>query len=153
MEQGYLPSQKKDDLLSCELLWIAQSHSGDYHDNINSDMFMKWVKERLVPTFQRKYPGKKMILVADNAPYHHKRDIGSLGSLSKKQMLELMRHHNVEWLDIPLTTDERLDLVGREGEEDYRDVQDRRDCVRINFRFDEQMNRAFSKKTKSTYII
>ena len=106
-----LAIQKKDDLLSCELLWIAQSHSGDYHDNMNSDMFMKWVEERLVPTFQRKYPGKKMILVADNAPYHHKRDIGSLGSLSKKQMLELMRKHNVEWLDLPLTTDERLDLV------------------------------------------
>jgi len=38
-------------------------------------MFMKWVSEKLVPTFDRQYPGKKMILICDNAPYHHKREI------------------------------------------------------------------------------
>ena len=32
---------------------------------------MYWVRKRLAPAFRRKYPGKKMILVCDNAPYHH----------------------------------------------------------------------------------
>ena len=54
-------------------MWKAESSSGDYHDNMNSDMFMKWVEQRLVPTFEAQFPGKKMILIADNAPYHHKR--------------------------------------------------------------------------------
>lgn len=61
-----------------ELLWMADSHTGDYHDNMCSDMFMKWVKCKLIPTFETNFPSKKMVMVADNAPYHHKRAIGSL---------------------------------------------------------------------------
>ena len=67
-----------------ELLWVVQSHSDDYHDNI------KWVRKKLVPCFKRKYPGKQMVLVADNVPYHHKRKIGSLASLSKAKLVDLM---------------------------------------------------------------
>jgi hypothetical protein len=69
-------------------LWIAQSHTGDYHDNMNSDMFVLWVKEKLVPVFEHQYPGKTMVLVADNAPYHHKRVIGSLASVSKNKIVD-----------------------------------------------------------------
>ena len=54
---------------------------------MNSDMFMQWVRNKLVPTFERVYPGQKMILGADNAPYHHKREIGVLGALKKKKLL------------------------------------------------------------------
>ena len=73
--------------LTAELLWVAQSHSGDYHDNVrmlmhinsasctipdsfslqmNSDMYLRWVKNRLLPTFEKLYPGKQMILIQDN---------------------------------------------------------------------------------------
>ena len=76
------PEKRADGKITCETLWVAQSHTGDYHDNMNSDMFMKWVQEKLCPVFERKYPGKKMILITDNAPYHHKRVIGSLSSYS-----------------------------------------------------------------------
>ena len=44
---------------------------GDYHDNMDGTMFMKWIDERLVPTVRAKYPGKAVYLVMDNAPYHH----------------------------------------------------------------------------------
>jgi hypothetical protein len=74
------PTARSDGLLTCELLWKAQSASGDYHNNMNSDMFMKWTAEKLVPTFDKLYPGKKMVLVCDNAPYHHKQENGSLAS-------------------------------------------------------------------------
>ena len=53
-------------------------------------MFMKWVKLRLIPVFKKLYPGKKMILMLDNAPYHHKRGIPSLSGLSKGKLIDEM---------------------------------------------------------------
>ncbi len=38
---------------------------------MDGTMFMKWVDIRLIPAFKAKYPGKTMILILDNAPYHH----------------------------------------------------------------------------------
>ena len=51
-----------------------------------------------------------MILVADNAPYHHKRAIGSLGSLNKKKLIGLMKKNKVEYINLPLTDRGRVDL-------------------------------------------
>ena len=72
-------------------------------------MFMRWVENKLIPVFKKLYPGKRMVLVADNAPYHHKRVIGSLGHLNKTQMVDLMVQHKVEWIDIPLVSQRRLE--------------------------------------------
>jgi hypothetical protein len=37
-----------------ETLWLATSKAGDYHhDNMNSEMFMMWVKHSLIPTFEK----------------------------------------------------------------------------------------------------
>jgi hypothetical protein len=105
---------------TAELLWVAQSHTGDYHDNMNSDMFMKWVKGKLVPTFEKLHPGKNMVLVADNAPYHHKREIGSLASLTKSQLVDLMTKHEVNYVDLP-ATDIRVE-VHQDG--NWDDIQD-----------------------------
>ena len=44
--------------LMCECMWIAQSHTGDYHDNMCSAMFMQWVEDKLLPTFQKLHPEK-----------------------------------------------------------------------------------------------
>jgi len=92
---------RQDGKLSCETLWVSDSSTGDYHDNMNSNLFMKWVKERLVKVFERKYPGKKMVLVMDNAAYHHKRPIGSLASIKKKDLVNLMSEHQVEYINLP----------------------------------------------------
>ena len=56
---------------SCEMVFRGKVCGGDYHKNMDGDMFMKWVNERLVPTVQRKYADKKVFVVMDNAPYHH----------------------------------------------------------------------------------
>ena len=53
-------------------------------------MFTKWVKNRLIPLFKRTYPGKIMNLILDNAPYHHKRGIPSLTSMSKGKIVDEM---------------------------------------------------------------
>jgi hypothetical protein len=80
----------------------ADVRTGDYHNNINIDMFYKWVAGKLLPTFKKMYPGKKMILILDNASYHHKREINNLGSLNKLELKELCDDYKVEHLDIPL---------------------------------------------------
>ena len=83
------PTNREDGLITCETLWLANSSEGDCHDNMDSDNFMRWVESRLVPTFERLHPGEQMALIADNAPHHHKRVIGSLNGLSKKKLIEL----------------------------------------------------------------
>ena len=62
----------------------------DYHDTMDGEFFQYWVEKRLVPAFERKYPGKKMVLCLDNAPYHHASpDDGFRPStMSKKEIVE-----------------------------------------------------------------
>jgi len=55
---------------------------------MNGDKFIAWVRNRLLPTFKKVYPGKKMYLVIDNAPYHKPRD-ESWVTASAKSKLEL----------------------------------------------------------------
>jgi hypothetical protein len=75
--------------------WIFQSAGGggDYHSNMNGDVFMDWVQRKLIPTFEAKFPGKKMALVLDNAPYHHAHDPAThidIKAMSKTKALEKM---------------------------------------------------------------
>ena len=87
-----------------ECLWVSASNHGDYHNNMNNEMFMKWVQNRLVPAFTHKYPGKKMILCMDNAPYHHAREVPSLSTITTKaDMLALIRRDtpNLTHLRLP----------------------------------------------------
>jgi hypothetical protein len=98
---------------------------------------MQWVEDKLVPVFERKYLGKKMVLLADNAPYHHKRVIGSLTSLSKKKIVEMMVEHKVETIDLPINN-KRMELLDTDDSE----TEDRGECIWIPFCPDEQLLRA-----------
>ena len=43
------PNKKwADGKITADTLWVAQSHKGGYLNNMTSDMFMKWFKEKLV---------------------------------------------------------------------------------------------------------
>jgi len=59
---------------SAEWIFEGKVKKEDYHRNMNSDNFMLWIEQRLIPAIRAKYPGKKAILVLDNAPYHWGRD-------------------------------------------------------------------------------
>jgi transposase len=59
--------------LSAELIYEAEKGDGDYHNNMNGSIYMQWLQNRLIPTFKKKYPHRKMILILDNASYHHVR--------------------------------------------------------------------------------
>ena len=85
----------------------ANSDSGDYHKNMDIVKFLKWVRNRPIPLFKMQYPNKKMDLMMDNAAYHHKRAIGSLGSLKKDELVDLMVKHGVTKIDLPLTNEQR----------------------------------------------
>ena len=58
-------------VLNCEMIFQSKKAKGDYHENMDGTMFLKWLKNRLIPTFKALYGRKKLILVLDNAPYHH----------------------------------------------------------------------------------
>ena len=62
-----------DEEIGCELIFEGLIDSEDYHKNMDSQVYMQWVHNRLIPTFKRNFPGKKLILLLDNASYHHPR--------------------------------------------------------------------------------
>jgi hypothetical protein len=46
----------------------------DYHDTMDGDKFIAWIRNRLIPAFKAKFgKKKKMCLILDNAKYHHAR--------------------------------------------------------------------------------
>jgi hypothetical protein len=105
------PANHPGELLTCETIWRASSSSGDYHDNMNSEMFLKWVEEALIPTFERLYPEKEMILMCDNAPYHHKRELDSFSSKTKKELVALGLALRCTSIQLPLTKDRHNKLI------------------------------------------
>ncbi|CAF4863505.1 unnamed protein product [Pieris macdunnoughi] len=48
-----------------ELIYKCKSNSGDYHHEMNTANFKKWVLEKLIPNWPL-----NSIVVLDNAPYH-----------------------------------------------------------------------------------
>ena len=79
-----------------------------------------------------------MVLVCDNAPYHHKRKIGSLASISKKNLIKMMEEYEVDHIDLPLTTSEREEFASTQHES----IEDRGDFVRIPFSATDQQSLA-----------
>lgn len=79
-----------DEELGCELIFEGLVDSEDYHKNMNGQIFMEWIHNRLIPTFKRLHPGKKLILLLDNASYHHPRgpDWVNPNKLTKLQLAE-----------------------------------------------------------------
>ncbi|XP_062531792.1 uncharacterized protein LOC134201289 [Bombyx mori] len=47
------------------LIFKSQSKSSDYHDDMNSGNFLKWITEKVIPNLP-----EKSLVVMDNAPYH-----------------------------------------------------------------------------------
>ena len=70
---------------------------GDYHDNFDDTMFAKWINESLIPSFQRQYPGKRMVFVLVNATYHHVHPENSFFT-SDKSIAKIER--NLEEMDV-----------------------------------------------------
>jgi hypothetical protein len=101
--EGVEPSNILTELYhSCALIFNEVCVDGitpaDYHDTINGEKFIGWIQQRLIPTFQKVYPGKKMYLILDNAKYHHHRgpDWFSPSGKKKGQLADFLRQREVK---------------------------------------------------------
>ncbi|XP_046544150.1 uncharacterized protein LOC124254280 [Haliotis rubra] len=56
-------SRDKGLIDGCELVFEAKKSSGDYHQEMNGEVFMDWMEHQLLPT----------VIVMDNARYHNVR--------------------------------------------------------------------------------
>lgn len=57
-EMGFIPN--------CLLIFKSGTKSGDYHDDMNSQNYEKWLSEKLIPNLP-----PNSVIVCDNAPYHN----------------------------------------------------------------------------------
>jgi hypothetical protein len=64
----------KEKKASAEWASAGKVKKEDYPKNMNGDNFLKWVEKRLLPVFKQRFPEHKLILILDNAAYHHVRD-------------------------------------------------------------------------------
>lgn len=86
-EKGFVPEALT--------MWKASTHTGDYHDNVNADMFMKWIKEKVLPNLE-----PRTVLVIDNAPYHNVQIDKAPTSKSRKQEIkDWLSRHNIRFSD------------------------------------------------------
>jgi hypothetical protein len=56
---------------SAQHIFLGGYVGEDYHKNIDGYFFVAWLSNRFIPAFSAAFPGKKCILVLDNASYHH----------------------------------------------------------------------------------
>ena len=110
---------------TCEMMFAANVAVGDYHDNFNKEVFMKWLKNRFIPMIKAKDPlvltgapgarldaGLGHLLRLDNAPYHVSTttnldpDEGDIRfdprTLSKAGLVDAMSVTDCEGLDVPV---------------------------------------------------
>lgn len=57
-EMGFVPN--------CLTMWKSTSSTGDFHNEMNSTNFTKWLKDKCIPNLP-----PRSVLVLDNAPYHN----------------------------------------------------------------------------------
>jgi transposase len=83
-----------------EVLEDGQDDS-DYHNTMTGAKFVAWLRNRLLPTFNEIYPGKKMYLVLDNASYHKPRDeswISASKAMNKHELAHQLLDLGVQML-------------------------------------------------------
>jgi len=73
----------------------------DYHKNMDGDLFINWIRNRFSPAFEAKFPGKKCILVMDNASYHSPKDSEfiKLGG-NKSEIIASLKSLNVNSIQV-----------------------------------------------------
>jgi len=85
-EQGFVPNALA--------IWKAGIKSGDYHANMNTANYVKWVTSQLVPNLQ-----PHTVLVIDNAKYHNTQlDKAPTSNSRKDEMIKWLTERNI-WFE------------------------------------------------------
>lgn len=84
-EAGFVPNAL--------LTFKAGTKSGDYHDNMNSENYERWLRTQLVPNLP-----PNSVVVVDNASYHNKQlDAAPTSNTKKADMQNWLRQKGVEF--------------------------------------------------------
>jgi hypothetical protein len=79
--------------------WVSAEgvEPADYHDTVDGEKFTAWMQNRLIPAFKRKYRGKQMVLIMDNASFHHAKgpDWYTSSEMNRGQCADFLRQINV----------------------------------------------------------
>ena len=88
---------------TAELIFQTLGSEDDYHTAMDSDHFLLWLRNRLLPAFAARYPGKRMLLVLDNATYHHIHgdDWYTPSQMNVSECVSFLQHHRVDSIDTP----------------------------------------------------
>lgn len=80
-EDGFLPGGR--------LIYKVNCTKGDYHGQMNSKLFEKWIRNQVLPNLP-----ENSVLVIDNAPYHAEQEDKPPNKSSTKQcMIEWLQRH------------------------------------------------------------
>lgn len=75
------------------LMFKAKQKSGDYHDEMNGENFIKWVNEKLIPNLP-----ETSLVVMDNAPYHSMEETKAPNMSARKvQMQEWLTQNDIQY--------------------------------------------------------
>lgn len=73
------------------LTYKSTDTTGDYHKEMNSENYEKWLRNQLIPNLPT-----NSVLVVDNAPYHNKYIEKLPNSNTRKQdMIDWLKNHNI----------------------------------------------------------
>ena len=91
-------------------LVFTSKKTGDYHEEMNSETFEKWLLETLLPALK---PGCKIVM--DNAKYHSRiKDRAPTTASIKAEIVRRLQEHNVPCSEKMLKVKvELLELVRR----------------------------------------
>ena len=79
----------------CDLVFLAKSKDGDYHQEMNSVVFLEWFENQLMPA-----PKNPSLVVLDNASYHNVKteDKWCAQILVRKKLFSKTISHNTTFL-------------------------------------------------------
>ena len=78
-----------------ESVFKTHSASGDYHDEMNSTNYLKWLYEKSIPNLPQ-----RSVLVVDNAPYHNLQEYKfPTQSTRKAEIQSLLKKHAIPYGD------------------------------------------------------
>jgi len=86
---------------SSQHFFVGGSILEDYHTNMDGSLFINWLRNRFIPSFDALFPGEKCILILDNASYHSAKGEGfiPLGG-TKTQLIESLTKLNVSSITV-----------------------------------------------------
>ena len=75
------------------LVFRSKTNSGDYHEEMNSEHYMEWFTEQLLPNIPQ-----QSVIILDNATYHNKqKDKPPTTANGKDDIRKWLEQHNIPY--------------------------------------------------------